>query len=138
MTLLARTSRPRASAWVALWVAMLIPSVRAGGADPGDTCSTAFPTADYIKVQPGEVSPPKKISGPDPDFAEVEHPARTGPIILEVFISDEGLVDGVLIVRGKDDTLARPVAKAVLDWRFEPATVDGKPVNSRNLITLMF
>ena len=89
-------------------------------------------------VQEGKVEPPKKISGPNPDFSDITEPVSLAAIVAEVFIGADGEVDGVLIVQGTEAKLTRPAVKAIFDWVFEPATADGEPVPCRYIMTVRF
>jgi hypothetical protein len=58
---------------------------------------------------------------------------------LKVSIDKTGLVRAVeLRSPGVDDRLSEIAANALHDWRFEPATLRGKPVSSEVLVALHF
>ena len=99
---------------------------------------TVFPVSDYLMVREGEMEPPQKISGSNPDFSGITEPVNLGAIVLEVFIGADGEVDGVLVVRGTEPKLTRQAVKAMFDWVFEPATVNGEPVPCRYIMTVRF
>jgi TonB family protein len=50
---------------------------------------------------------------------------------LEFVVDAEGKTSGFSIKSAPDDVLASAVVKAVKQWRFQPAEVDGKPVSRR-------
>ena len=105
-----------------------------------EPCDTLFPISDYVTVVVGSenFTLPKKISGPNPDFSLVKGPVKLSVIIMEVFISAKGVVDGVLILRPDEPELTRPAAQAIFGWIFEPALLDGEPVPCRYILTVRF
>jgi hypothetical protein len=119
-------------------LAVFLISITALARDPDRPCGTVFPVSDYLMVREGGMEPPQKISGPNPDFSGITEPVNLGAIVLEVFIGADGEVDGVLIVRGTEPKLTRPAVKAMFDWVFEPATVNGEPVPCRYIMTVRF
>lgn len=74
---------------------------------------------------------------------EPEYPALArekniqGPVVLDVQIGGNGLVENVDVVSG-DATLAEAAVKAVRQWRYQPNFVDGRPVESQTRITIKF
>jgi hypothetical protein len=111
-----------------------------GQEEDHDPCGTSFPVSNYVQVVVGSenFTPPEKISGANPDFSHVKGPVKLSAIVMEVFISAEGVVDGVLILRGEESELTRPAAQEVFGWTFEPATLDGQPVPCRYILTVRF
>jgi TonB family protein len=60
-----------------------------------------------------------------------------GDVILDATISKEGLVPKVKIISGAP-SLADAATKAVRQWRFSPAMLNGKPVEVEQRITIVF
>jgi hypothetical protein len=91
-------------------------------------------TTPYGPDDPGVV-PPAVIKQRLPDLdAKVAVDARQG--VLEILINENGDVEMAALrvpVHPKYDQL---VLEAARGWRYKPATVDGKPVKYRKLITI--
>ncbi len=77
----------------------------------------------------GDVAPPVKITSPPPQYTEIARKARVqGVVIVEAIIDKQGNVTNVKILKGLPMGLDTAAADAVKKWRFEPATLNGKPV----------
>ena len=77
----------------------------------------------------GDVKPPKKLQAPNPQYTEIARKARIqGVVIVEAIIDKTGNVTNVKILKGLPMGLDQAAADAVARWRFEPATLNGKPV----------
>ena len=65
-----------------------------------------------------------------PESARAE--MLTGNVIMEVVVRIDGSVDGIVVLRMPTggEWLAGSAVEAVSQWRFEPATIDGVPVNA--------
>ncbi|MEA2558756.1 MAG: hypothetical protein QOH06_260 [Acidobacteriota bacterium] len=77
----------------------------------------------------GEVTRPEKVSGDLPLYTERAREERlSGVVLLELIIDKQGGVAEARVVRGMPEGLDRSALKALRDWRFQPATRKGKPV----------
>jgi TonB family protein len=61
-----------------------------------------------------------------------------GTVILRVLVDRTGEVEDVEVLKGLPKGLSDAAVTAVRQWRFEPATVDGKPVPARFTLTFNF
>lgn len=61
----------------------------------------------------------------------------SGPVILDATIGEDGSVKTVSVVSGAA-LLANAAKSAVREWRFSPAKLDGKPIQSEKRITMVF
>jgi TonB family protein len=77
----------------------------------------------------GDVAPPVKITSPPPQYTEIARKARVqGVVIIEAIIDKQGNVTNVKILKSLPMGLDTAAADAVKKWKFEPATLNGKPV----------
>lgn len=62
-----------------------------------------------------------------------------GSVTVRIVIGTDGRVKAVEKVRGASDAFFRATEQQALrHWRFKPATIDGKPVESRKVMTVHF
>jgi TonB family protein len=73
---------------------------------------------------------------------EPEHPAKgfkvTGAVLISVVITSKGEPDELRVIRSVDKDVDQNAMDAVKQWRFDPATKDGKPVAVRVSIEIRF
>ena len=99
--------------------------------------------------------PPKPVPIPEPVRKEATmlasselqppYPAseqraeNEGSVTVRILIGTDGRVKSVEKVRGASEAFFRATEQQALrHWRFKPATVDGRPVESRKTITVHF
>lgn len=79
----------------------------------------------------GEVTRPEKIAGAPPVYTVEARKARiTGVVILEAVIDEQGNVTDVKVLKGLPGGLDQSAMEAVRTWKFNPATLDGRPVEA--------
>lgn len=77
----------------------------------------------------GGVLAPKPISTPDPQYTEQARQARyEGTCVLAMIVGPDGKPRDIRIQRGLGMGLDQKAIEAVQQWRFEPATKDGRAV----------
>jgi TonB family protein len=90
----------------------------------------------------GAVTKPEKIEAPPPVYPEAARKQRlSGRIIFEAILDTAGRVRHPAILHMDNDgqvALAASALDAVCDWRFRPATLDGKPVKVYYTLTVTF
>jgi len=87
----------------------------------------------------GDVKAPNKISAPNPQYTEIARKARiSGVVIVEAIIDKTGNVTNVKVLKGLPMGLDQAAADAVKKWKFEPATLNGKPVSVIYNLTVNF
>lgn len=112
-----------------------------GGSEDGD------PNAVYPGMGTGSAPPLAEPSGPirmnarvkgpeiipstrvEPRYPEPARRVRLqGAVILEAVIDERGNVTSVRVVKGMAMGLEQAAIEAVSRWKFQPATLDGRPV----------
>jgi bla regulator protein blaR1 len=77
----------------------------------------------------GDVSAPKLIFAPDPEYTEKARKAKyQGACVLALIVDEQGNPQRVLVVRHLGMGLDRKAVEAVRQYRFSPAMLGGKPV----------
>lgn len=107
-------------------------------ADAPSITSAPEPTAPAHKKEA-----PKLISRVDPVYPESARAKKVeGLVVVEATISDKGDVTSVSVATGPDGdegkALAEAAMAAVKQWKFEPAKMDGKPVELKYNVTVNF
>jgi TonB family protein len=78
-----------------------------------------------------DAEPAYPIFSPSPHIADRGLlPSEVRNVVVDVDVSDTGLVTNERLVLGLGNDLDRAVLEAVKTWRFHPATVDGASVAS--------
>jgi TonB family protein len=122
-------------AFAALTLATLIaPPVQAQNKQ-NTTAEQIYDLSDNL---PG-VKAPQPISTPDPEYSEKARKKRyQGRVVLRIRIGTDGNVHDVEIRQHAKYGLDQKAAEAVKEWKFQPATKDGKPVEVFTLVEVNF
>ena len=86
---------------------------------------------DGMKVEQmrAGIKPPVIVYKLEPEYSEMARKARVqGTVCVEAVIDDKGQVRSMRIRDGLGYGLDEQALEAVRQWRFRPATRDGKPV----------
>ncbi|NNE58322.1 MAG: energy transducer TonB [Hellea sp.] len=87
----------------------------------------------------GDVAAPKAISKPKPSYTEIARKARVqGVVIVQAIIDKNGNVTSVKVLKGLPMGLDENAVNTVKQWKFEPATLNGKPVEVYYNLTVNF
>jgi TonB family protein len=87
----------------------------------------------------GNVRAPERIYAPDPVYPEEARQARVqGVVILQTIIDNLGKVTNVKVLKGLPSGLTEAAVEAVSQWKFNPATLEGKPVSVYYMVTITF
>jgi TonB family protein len=101
---------------------------------PKQTATTPAPSP---KIG-GQLTQAKVISRVDPEYPKLARQAgASGTVELEATISVDGKVKNPRVVRG-NSMLQKAAIDAVLQWHYQPAMLNGKPVESPVEIKLNF
>jgi TonB family protein len=87
----------------------------------------------------GNLAAPVPVHKVDPKYPSTvidEHIA--GEVILYGVIRQNGSVDSIQLVRGIDERLDANAMTAFSEWRFEPATRDGQPLDLEAIVHIPF
>jgi len=96
------------------------------------------PAIGPVRVE-GDVLAPKRVFAPQPEYPEEARLGRVqGVVILETIIDTLGAVTNVKVLKGLPSGLTEAAVKAVSDWRFNPAMLNGEPVAVYYLVTVSF
>jgi len=88
---------------------------------------------------PEEAEPPVADPGNTaPSYPEAARAAGIeGRVILRIVISETGEVTSVTVMRG-DPILAQAAVEVVKGWKFQPATLEGKPIAVFRIVPINF
>jgi TonB family protein len=104
---------------------------------PKQASSGASPASSAV-VQGGQLQKARLVSRREPEYPKI---ARTtgasGTVALEATIGVDGKVKNAKVISG-NPMLKQAAIDAVLEWRYEPAMLNGKPVESPVEIKLNF
>lgn len=123
---------------------------RGRGDVPSGNPDSDNPTGDPRVVQEAEVKSvpirvggavkrPELLSGPQPRYSELARKAGAqGVVILEAVIDEEGRVTNLQVLKGVSRELDRAAVEAVSQWRYQPATLEGRAVKVIFNLTINF
>ncbi|HLM98396.1 MAG TPA: TonB family protein [Bryobacteraceae bacterium] len=87
----------------------------------------------------GGVSPPRVIYKKDPGYSEEARKAHLwGTIVLQVIVGADGVARDIKVVRPLGMGLDEMAVETVAQWRFQPGTKQGNPVNVMATIEVNF
>ena len=81
------------------------------------------------------IAPPRPTYSPDPGYDEASRKAK---IVLRIIVTRDGLVKDPRIKRGLCEALDKRAVEAVSQWKFTPATKNGKPVSVYLLVEITY
>jgi TonB family protein len=87
----------------------------------------------------GEIHPPELLHRVEPAYPEALRRDRIeGVVVLEAVVTEEGEVTDLRVVSSTRRELEEPALTAVRQWRYRPATYQGRPVRVYLTITTNF
>ena len=90
-------------------------------------------------VPQGTVSRPEKISGAQPYYPAKDRAALVeGVIVSELLVEKDGRITQPRVLQSLSPGLDLQALVTFCDWRFKPATLDGKPVRVYYMLTTSF
>ncbi len=85
------------------------------------------------------INPPRLIKRIDPDYPEAARKeGLEGSVSMAVRIDEKGNVKDVLILRSSNEIFNDAAVKAVKQWKYEPYTQDGEPMELVFSLTFRF
>ena len=76
-----------------------------------------------------QTTAPKVIYKVEPQYTEEAKAAKvSGSVMLKVVVDERGNAQEIQVTKSLDQGLDQNAVEAVKQWRFSPATADGKPV----------
>jgi TonB family protein len=111
-------------------VASLIAIVTLGVAAAQDQQDEPLPRFEVdSKVNPEGVEKPVVLKEVPPTYPPEALKERIqGLVLLEAIVNTDGVPSDIKALKSPDPSLAHAAIEALLQWRFQPATVNGKPV----------
>ena len=85
------------------------------------------------------MTPPKAVYQPEPQYADKPRKKKIqGIVIVTITVNADGTVRDPEITKSLDKDLDKQALTAVVKWKFDPATKDGKPVAYRVPVEIDF
>jgi periplasmic protein TonB len=93
-----------------------------------------------VKYDPDAgISAPKLVHKVDPVYPEEARKNRIqGVVVCEATIDKQGDVVDVQVAKTADEILNQPAIDAIMQWKFEPATKDGEPIDVIYVLTVNY
>lgn len=87
----------------------------------------------------GQIQMPKAIRKVNPVYPEIARKARIeGVVILDIIIDKQGNVRNIKVLRPLGMGCTEAAIEAVKQWKYEPSTLNGKPIEIQGTITVTF
>jgi protein TonB len=105
--------------------------------DPGDEAGKIG--GDQPLTPGGDVSYPILVHRVEPDYPRAAIVARSqGVVVLDAIITASGDVEEVRVLKSANPLLDDAALRAVRQWTYRPATLDGRAVRVRLTVTVTF
>lgn len=92
----------------------------------------------YSASEPGVV-PPRQLYAPEPEFSEVARKKQVqGTVNIALVVGVDGLAEDLRVACSSTPDLIENALGAVKQWKFVPATKDGKAVPVEILVSVSF
>ena len=96
-------------------------------------------SAEGPHVIGGDVRAPVLVARAEPEYPEAARRAHLdGTVILQAIISADGAVDEIRVVHSANPLLDAAAERAVRQWRYRPATLNGRAVSVYLTVTVTF
>jgi protein TonB len=116
-----------------------VPGGVMGGVLGGVVGGTGPGTGDEPLRVGGDVKAPQLINRVEPSYPEAARKARMeGVVILEAIITANGNVEEVKVLKSVNPLLDAAATRAVQQWKYRPATLNGRAVRVYLTVTVTF
>ena len=116
-----------------------VPGGVPGGVIGGVVGGTGPGTGDEPLRVGGDVKAPQLTNRVEPSYPEAARKARMeGVVILEAIITASGSVEEVKVLKSVNPLLDAAAQRAVQQWRYRPATLNGRAVRVYLTVTVTF
>jgi periplasmic protein TonB len=116
-----------------------VPGGVMGGVLGGVVGGTGPGTGDEPLRVGGDVKAPQLVNRVEPSYPEAARKARMeGVVILEAIITANGNVEEVKVLKSVNPLLDAAATRAVQQWRYRPATLNGRAVRVYLTVTVTF
>jgi protein TonB len=106
---------------------------------PGGVFGDGAGDANAILPVGGDVVKPEVLARVEPVYTEIARRARIqGVVIVETIIDPSGRVTDARVLKSLPMGLSESAVDAVRQWRFKPATLDGRAVSVYFTLTVKF
>jgi protein TonB len=120
-----------------IWSRMLASFSFVDAAEPTPSGQASPPQVlPQVYTVGGNVTRPRLLHRVMPDVEKFRAARKSGVPIVEAIIGKDGSVLQVRVVRPVDPSIDAAMIEAVKQWRFEPARLNGKPVNVYFTLTM--
>lgn len=94
------------------------------------------PLAGQVKRAGGRVEPARLLAAPPPPFPEsAQIRGAHGMVVIYAVIKADGTLGGLRVLSSPDPELEFVASEAVKQWRYQPAKLNGHPVETETTIT---
>ena len=116
-----------------------VPGGVMGGVLGGVVGGTGPGTGDAPLRVGGDVKAPQLVNRIEPSYPEAARKARMeGVVILEAIITANGNVEDVKVLKSVNPLLDAAATRAVSQWKYRPATLNGRAVRVYLTVTVTF
>jgi protein TonB len=116
-----------------------VPGGVPGGVIGGVVGGTGPGTGDEPLRVGGDVKAPQLVNRVEPGYPEAARKARMeGVVILEAIITANGNVEDVKVLKSMNPLLDAAATRAVQQWKYRPATLNGRAVRVYLTVTVTF
>jgi protein TonB len=92
-----------------------------------------------VPAAKADKEPPVPIRTFAPEYPfEMRREGVNGVVTVKVTIDEHGAVSSTEVVKSSNPAFERPAVDAVTKWKFKPAKVDGKAVETKVIVPISF
>ena len=102
------------------------------------TESDSLPRVCSQTNPPPCATPPRVVSHPPTVFSKQGGTNIKGVCVLSVVVEPDGRTSHIRVMKGLDMDLDEEAIRAVKNWKFKPATLNGKPVAVQIAVEVAF